>query len=486
MTASGFVQPDYYSRPDWSVSFGDEVSDLAELVGFEPYPEQRMLLDDMFAVDPVVPNRAAAFEVAVVAARQQLKTGLLKQAALAWLFLFDVPLTVWSAHEFATAIEAQQDIIGLIDGCADLSKHVRKVTVAAGQNAIELRSGARLIFRARTSGGGRGLTGDRIILDEAFALQPMHLGALLPTLTSVPDPQIVYGSSAGLLRSDVLRAVRDRGRVGSERLAYAEWLADRRECESQACSHKPGVEGCALDDRTLWAQSCFVSARRDPELETVASLRRSLPSDEFAREMLGWWDDPAGDGVFQLDRWDDLAVDVDDLLDATDEVVFGVDVSPGHDWSAIVAGSALDERVLVELTNADGVFDHRPGMDWLSNRIRDLAELMPSAVFAFAAGSGFEALVPELERDGIALRRVLRRDVAAACGYFMELVQSGRLAHLGQDDLTESVMAARTKTVGESAVVWVRSGLADLSPTYAASLAAWQVNVGIDPAQNVH
>ena len=45
----------------------------------------------------------------------------------------------------------------------------------------------------------------------------------------------------------------------------------------------------------------------------------------------------------------------------------------------------------------------------------------------------------------------------------MELVQSGRLAHLGQDDLTESVMAARTKTVGESAIVWVRNGLASLS-----------------------
>ena len=87
--------------------------------------------------------------------------------------------------------------------------------------------------------------------------------------------------------------------------------------------------------------------------------------------------------------------------------------------------------------------------------------------------------------DDLTMGEWLRRDVAAACGYFMELVQSGRLAHLGQDDLTESVMAARTKTVGESAIVWVRNGLASLAPTYAASLAAWQVNVGADPALNV-
>ena len=175
----------------------------------------------------------------------------------------------------------------------------------------------------------------------------------------------------------------------------------------------------------------------------------------------------------------------DDVDGVPAEMVFGVDVAPNQEWAAIVAASESDGRVLVELTNADGVFDHRPGMDWLSDRVRALAVLIPGAVFAFAAGSAFEALVPELERDGVVLRRVLRRDVAAACGYFMELVQSGRLAHLGQDDLTESVMAARTKTVGESAIVWVRNGLASLAPTYAASLAAWQVNVGADPALNV-
>lgn len=476
------VKPDFYTRPDYTDSLGPEVFDLCVMAGYEPYPEQRMLLDDLFALDPKNPNRSAVFESGVVAARQQLKTGFEKQAALGWLFISEVPLIIWSAHEFATALEAQQDLIGIIDGCSDLSREVRKVVVAAGSNEIILKSGCRIRFKARTSGGGRGLTGDKIILDEAYALQPMHLGALLPTLVQVPDPQIVYGSSAGQLKSAPLRALRDRGREGSPRLAYAEWMSERRDCASELCDHRPGTDGCQLDNVELWAQSCFISARNDPKLEVIAGLRRSLPPSEFARELLGWWDDPAGDGAFSLDLWNSLELEDPEPVA---EPWFAVDVSPSRDWAAIVSAGSVGETVQVEMTSRDGVSDHRPGTDWLRGRIAELREAFGDVPFAFAAGSAFEALVPELERDGVNLVRVSRRDVPAACGYFHDLVTSKRLTHLGQDDLTDAVMAARQKQIGESAFIWIRSGLADLAPLYAACLAAWQASAAQDPSANV-
>lgn len=483
MTESVLVRPDFYTRPDYSETLGPEVAELCEMAGYAPYPEQRMLLDDLFALDPLEPNKSAAFEAGAIAARQQLKTGFEKMAALGWLFITEVPLIIWSAHEFSTTIEAQQDLVGIIEGCAELSREIRKITVAAGSNEIILKSGSRIKFKARTGGGGRGLTGDKIILDEAYALQPMHLGALLPTLIQVPDPQILYGSSAGQLKSDVLRGLRDRGRAGSPRLIYAEWLSDRRDCASPQCDHRVGTEGCALDDRELWAQSCFISARKDPEMEVVAGLRRSLPPLEFARELLGWWDDPLGDGVFATELWNELEVGDDPV--APEEPWFAIDVSPGHDWAAIVSAGNVGDSVQVELTSRNGLIDHRPGTDWLRGRIAELRETFGDVPFAFPAGGGFEALVPELERDGVNLIRVPRGEVAAACGYFFDLVTSRRLAHLGQSALSSAVMSARQKQIGESAFIWIRNGLADLAPLYAACLAAWQASAAQDPAANV-
>jgi hypothetical protein len=75
---------------------------------------------------------------------------------------------------------------------------VKRIYNGNGEERIEMNGGARLLFKARTKTGGRGLTGDKVILDEAFALQPGHMGALLPTLSVRPDPQVLYGSSAGL------------------------------------------------------------------------------------------------------------------------------------------------------------------------------------------------------------------------------------------------------------------------------------------------
>lgn len=480
MTVSGAVRPDYHTSPKYVETLGAEVADLCAMADFEPYPEQRLILDDVFALEDDG-LKSAVFETAVIAPRQQLKTGVLKQAALGWLFLLDTPLVIWSAHEFSTAMEAQQDLIGLIDGCADLSRRVRKVTVAAGENAIELHSGARLRFKARTSGGGRGLTGDKIILDEAFALQPMHLGALLPTLTSVPDPQILYGSSAGLLRSDVLRGVRDRGRTGHDRLAYWEWLADRQECASNLCDHHVGTDGCALDDVEMWRKACFISARKDTNLGIIRSLRMSLPPAEFAREMLGWWDEPGADSAFSLSTWEFLQTETG----TPSEPVFAIDVSPARDWAAIVAAGYSGDRVAVEITGSGGLVDHRPGTAWLLERVQELSERFNYPAFSFQAGSALEALVPDFEREGIVLNRVVRRDVASAAGHFFDLVTSGRLTHIGQDDLTDAVLVARQKHVGDAAFVWTRNGLTDLSPLYAASLAVWHLNAAGDPAQNV-
>ena len=292
--APSLTAPAWLWAPPASDTLGPEVADLATLAGFEPDPEQAAALDVIFAFNGA---KTAARDVAIVCPRQNMKTGLLKMCALGWLFITEDALTVWSAHEFGTALEAFRDMCALIENTPDLEREVGHIHRTSGAEAIELRDGRRLRLKARTKGGGRGLTGNRIVLDEAMYLKPEHMGALVPTLRAVPDPQLVYAGSAGMLTSDVWRSVRDRGRAGGDpSLAYIEYAdPDEWACVGD-CLHAPGTEGCAMDDEARWGRSNPALGGRI-DIESLRADRRTLPPLEFARETLGWWEDPPDLGV---------------------------------------------------------------------------------------------------------------------------------------------------------------------------------------------
>lgn len=493
MTTSSVLlaAPDHFTHPDWDVTLGPEVGEVAEMAGLPPYPEQQLLLDETFALDPEDPNKPASFSVAGIVARQQLKTGLLKQLGLGWLFVMPQPLVVWTAHEFSTAQEALNDMIGLIASNPDLDRRVSKIRTGSIAPSIEILpqyGGARLLFKARTGSGGRGLTGSKVILDEGFALEAGMMGALLPTMISKDDGQVIYASSAGLARSKVLRGVRDRGRAGAPRMTYAEWLSERRECATAVCDHEIGTPGCALDDKDLWRKACIITARRDPEnMGVIADLRRELDPAEFMRECLGWWDEPLGDAAIPERVWAPM-LDPVSREDAKAELVFAVDVAPDRTWSAIlVAGKRADGKIHHEITSNKDEFDYRPGTSWLRFRLRAIKAARGSLKVHIAQGSAAESLVPDLEDDGITVERIPNAEVISACGRYYDLAHGGRLAHLGQDELTNAVTGARQKMLGEKAFVWIRAGsMSDISPLYAATIAVWKVaGSAYDPLANI-
>lgn len=483
---SVLVEPAFHTGPSYSRTLGPEVGDLGSLVGLTPYPEQQLLLNDLFALDAM--GRSASFETAAIACRQELKTGWLKLSAIGWLFVTDQRLVVWSAHEFSTSQEAFRDMFALIDGSDMLTRRVKKIYRGLGDESVELMSGARLIFKARTSGGGRGLTGDKVILDEAFALKPEHMGALLPTLLVRPDPQVAYASSAGLAGSEILRALRIRGRAGGGRLAYAEWCSPRAGCLTVECDHKIGTPGCALDDEAAWAVANPVKARLDPEMTVLRALRRALQAtpDEFARECLGWWDEASGQMVVPARAWTDC-MDLDSQIVGPPS--FALDVSPARSWAAIaVAGIRADGLAHVEITSSGGLVDHRPGVDWTVPRCVELAERWPGMTLTIAAGSAAESLVPALVAAGLDLVFVKGNDVASACGLFYDKATSARMRHRGQLELTSALATARKNVDdGEGAWRWGRrkSG-EDITSLYAGTLALWQATQSSEIEPSIH
>lgn len=481
--APELVAPAYLWAPDYVSSAGGEAAGLIEACinpetgsHFVVDPEQRLALDVLLG--ETANGRWAAFEAAVIAPRQNIKTFLFKAISLADLYLFGLRLVVWTAHEFSTAMEGFRDMKQILDVNPFLSRRVKRITDQNGEEGIELTSGQRLRFKARTKTGGRGLTGDRVILDEAFALQPSHIGSLMPTMsakTVTGNPQIIYGSSGGLVTSGVLRSIRDRGRTGEDpSLAYIEWSAEAGEdsCAAPGCDHRYGVEGCLLDDRDRWARANLALGRRI-SVEFLAAERRSMPPTEFAREILGWWDDPPDEtGGWQVVDAESWARCRDAEASPAGPLGWAVDASPDGRSAAI----ACSDGTVVELV------EHREGVAWAAARLAELRAAHGFAEVALDPTGPANVLLAPLEELGVPVRAVTLREHAQACGGFLEAVTSepSAVKHRGQGPLDDAVRGAARRQVTD-VWLWTRSkSSTDISPLVAAGLARWWALVGVD------
>lgn len=484
------VKPAYANFPAYAESLGPEVCDLTTMAGLPPDPEQELALNVLFALGPN-PMVSAAFEFALICARQNMKTALFQMAVLGWLFVTDQRLVVWSSHEMDTTNEAFEDIVNLIEGTPVLSKRLDPdfgkdpgIKRGNGKELIKLRPsaecpfGQRIKFKARTKGGARGLTGNKIILDEAYALKRAHMGSLLPTLSAVKDPQVVYGSSAGHADSDVLRAIRDRGREGtSARLGYLEFCAPEGSCAEPNCTHALGVDGCSLDDLEF-VRMANPALERRITIDYIRAEREALPPDEFARERLGWWDSPdvGADAVIRPDMWAPL---VDPLSEPIDPVAFGVYVKLDRTSSAIgVVGRRADGKIHVGIVPAvrGKSIDSLPGTAWIPDRVRELAQEWKPCAVVIDGHSAAASLITTIEGLGVEVVKSNATDLAKACGAFYDAVTAerdsdGSLRHRGAGPLSRSVTAAKRRDLSD-AWAWDRKDRdSDITQLMAVTLA---------------
>jgi hypothetical protein len=478
------VKPAYANFPAYTTTLGPEVCDLATMAGLTPDPEQALALDALFALSPN-PLISAAFEFAVIAARQNLKTKLFQMAALGWLFVTDQELVVWSSHEMDTTSEAFDDITHLIEGTPALSRRLDPnfgkdpgIKRGNGKETIKLRPtadcphGQRLKFKARTYSGARGLTGNKIILDEAYALKKVHMGSL-PTLSAVTDPQVVYGSSAGRADSEVLRGIRDRGRAGSSpRLGYMEFCAPENICADEACSHDQDVEGCAMDNLD-YVRMANPALERRISIDYIRAEREALPPEEFGRERLGWWDKPdaAMEPMITPEMWTQLT---DPASAPVDPVAFGVYVNIARTASAIgVVGRRADGKLHVGIVPAvrGKTIDSLPGTAWIPERVKELKEQWKPCAVVIDGHSAAASLITTIKGLGVEVVTSNATDLAKACGSFHDAVTETTLRHRGAGPLFRSVTSAKTRELSD-AWAWDRKDRdSDITQLMAVTLA---------------
>lgn len=487
--------PAFFTHPDLGDSIGDDVADWVGTLQlgngdfFVPDDNQRALLRAMFAGPPGVSYQTRdrkwfSSQVAVVAPRQNLKTATLEMGVAAALWLLDARLVVWTAHLYnPAAAESFLHFKELIDCNPHLSRGVKRVLEASGGQGIELMNRARIKFQARSKNAGRSLSGDLIVMDEAYALSTAEAGALIPTRSARPNSQIWYGSSAGHLDSEQLRLIRDRGRVGARRQTYAEWCSTAQ-CESDRCTHELGEPGCVLDDQVEWAKANPALGTRI-DVDTIADERASMSPAEFARERLGWWDEPSAGHVIPGPKW---------AACASEGVVVGsvglfVDIALDRSVSVVaVCGADADGIPQVEIAEMS------PGTDWVTDRVSQmLGRHEVLAVGARSAGP-VASLLPELKgvcaEAEVDFVKVGSSDFAGMCGAFFDAVYASGLRHRSDPRVDAALTAARRHQVLD-AWTWERTKVdVDAAPlvavTGALALFVQRRNdTAVDPLNNI-
>lgn len=484
------IAPSYLWVPEHVTSEGTEAIDLAESLGFVLDPEQRLAVEAILST--AASGKWAAFEAALIGPRQNIKTFVFKVIALADLFLLKTRLIVWTAHLASVSELAFRDLQEIVDGTPDLSRRVKAIHTQNGEEGIELTSGQRLEFKARTKTGGRGLTSDRLILDEAFALTPGHVGSLMPTMAALSitgNPQIIYGSSGGLRTSKALRDIRDRGRPGGDpSLVYIEWGAEPEpgeRCEQRDCDHAYGIEGCMLDDEARWARANPALGRRI-SYEFLRMERRAMGPVEFAREVLTWWDDPPAGGseweVITEEAWSaaftDLEdEDLDEWLADVDRIRWSLDVSPDSRSGAIAISDGRDGELI----------DYRSGTEWMVPRLLELKAVHGIDEVYLDERGPAGAVIQALDKAGIKHRHVALTEHAQACAGLLAAVDATPPAfrHIGQEPLDLAVACAVRRSVTD-VWLWTRAkSTGDIAPLVAITLARWAALTGSDSPYDV-
>lgn len=489
--------------PNYAYSSGYEAIEMAASAGLALEPWEQLTL--ILGLGETAYGKWAAYMVALLVARQNGKGADLEALALYWLFGTDEKLIGHTAHEYKTAMEAFRRAVALITNTDWMRKKVKKIINTNGEEGIELLTGQRLRFLARSKGAGRGFTFRKLIWDEAYALTEEQQEAQLPTLSAVPNAQIWITSSPPLSSdTGVPLYTLKRNAWQAKDIAFMDYGAD---------GNLDALEEIDLDDEAEWV----LRNPNAPERISVETMRRerAVMSDRgFARERLGVWppDITEGYSVISKEQWDllcdprsgseewpildDLLPDQSMMLQTIQALTGGdtptklvgrpcisIDVTPrnaGQVQSSISLAQARNDGVRhIELIKTGS------GTSWLVSDAVKLV-LTINARIAIDPGSPAGSVLADLqealrvagEDPDQVIMTMASRDVAQAFGMIYDAASSATpehrsVAHLGQHEVATAVGGAVKRPVGDGHAWDRRNATTNITPLVSMTSALW-------------
>jgi phage terminase large subunit-like protein len=432
-------------------SRGFEVIDLAAELKVELMPWQKFVLEHSHKVSP--DGRWATPLNCVTVARQNGKSYLMNIRILAGLFLWDESIQIGSAHRLSTSFEQFRHLERMIEGSDFLSKQVKKIRRRHGEEEIETMKGNRFIIRAAGS-ASRGVSAPETIhLDELREMKDLETFASLRyTLMAAKNPMVMAYTNAGESTSLILNQIRERalariaGADDSE-IGYFEWSAPTDVISLENATYSNPALG-----HTIHAGN-------------IKSVLNDDPTVVMTEVMCRWVQTITG--VVDAEKWKDCG---DPEIDIDPEKLswLAIDVTPDRKQAALVIAQKLgSEDFVVKLLHTwtnDLHLDDRA----IANDIAPYCRKYPLEYLLYsqrAAGS----IATRLRPAGIP---IFDMDSAypQSCDELLGAINSGRLKHRNQGELTAQILSAVKFPRGEAGWVIGRRGQAPVCAAVATAL----------------
>ena len=424
---------------------------LATLIGRPFMPWQAQVANVAGEIDPTT-GRLVYREVRVKVPRQSGKTTLLFTALMDRCLHFgQQQRCVYTAQDRNNARlkwEEQGDYLMTTPLRPGLD--IRRQTGL--ERIIVPATGSTLGVTASGETSGHGFYLDMAVIDEAWAQKDERLTqAFRPAMITRASPQTwvlsTEGTDESVFLNDRIEDGRARVEEGEQRaVCYFEWSAD---------------ENADPDDEDTW-WACMPALGCTVPIEAIRDDHDSIDPAEFARAYLNRRA-PKGQTVIPPQAWHACRSPTSQLRGLPR---FAIDTTPDRSWTTIAVAGWAGSQIHLEMV------DHRPGTEWVVDRMRQLGERWGSEPVLLDPAGPASSFLIDFAGVGVMTETIGGREYAAACAQFYDDIISGNVLHLDQPLFNSAIANARKRPLGD-AWAWGRKLGGDVSPLVAATLARY-------------
>ena len=437
----GVQTPRIHSKLTDLPSKGQDMIDLATELGINLMEWQRFVCIHGHKVRE--DGRWAHSELGLIMARQQGKSTLMMLRILTGMFVWGEGLQLASAHRLTTSLETFRQIVGLIETHPKLEKEVKKIRWQHGAEEIELFGNRRFVVKAANN-AARGLSKPETIhLDELREYKDEDAwSSMRYSMMAAKNPQVWIYSSAGDQHSVILNKLRERALASAttnDPIGWFEWSAE------------PDAPILLPSGEMNW--SAFAQA--NPSLGITIhpdNLRAVIndPPDIVRTEVLAQWVDTINSAI-DAQKWAMCQIDAIPL-DPEQPTWLGLDLSPDRKFGALVAAQRLSgERFYIQLL-------HTWSNDYSLNDLAVANDIAPyvrkynTQTVAYSKRTS-QAVASRLSSAGIQVTDMDGAIYAESCDRWLGAINSHRLQHSGQEELTQQTLSAAKLPFGDGS--WI-------------------------------
>lgn len=490
---TGDILPEYTDGPA-CIAFARDI------LGIELFPWQEWLLNHALEITD---DGLYRFRIIIVmVARQNGKTTVENILALWHMFALETGLVIGTAQNLDRSEEAWKDCLAMAELDDELNDYIEERNFGHPKY-FNLSNGCEYRVAAASRRGGRGFSGDLILLDELREHQSWDSwSSVTNTMNARQLAQAWAFSNAGDLLSVVLRyqralAHRELGWPDGDEEAEILEGQDAFEGIDEAdlpegwdeittgffeWSAPPGAKRSDMD-ALAWANPSLNHTEVTFNCPTVRSLLAALrgsPPSEYDQEVLCRFTTGGTGGPFPEGSWDDTGK-ADATLGEDAEILVCVEVSSKRDATFIARAGRYDREDGKDVAVV-GISHDYPGTDWVVKTLVETRETYAGIVIRSEAGSPNLNLLEDLRNakldDGsdadLPIVEWTGGEVQAGHGDMFDRLRDRRIEHLPHRGLDVAATSAEPlQNPGGGWRVDIRRSPSDTAPLYATIGACW-------------